>query len=164
MLAVALGGWDIVSPPERWMRFIDPPMLHTYMQYWREQAGISQKEAAEAVGVTDKALSAWEVGRVGFPDYALETLRTLYGIDRARVAEIAYEDRLRSRRPREKHEEPLPGRSIAVPDNDIMRAHLTLLDSLEWEEIALATQRLAAILENTGAPARNAVAHDEETG
>lgn len=36
----------------------------------REQQGLTQRALAEAVGVTDKAVSKWESGR-GLPDISL---------------------------------------------------------------------------------------------
>lgn len=38
----------------------------------RKKLGLTQKELAEKIGVTDKAVSKWENGR-GFPDVSLLT-------------------------------------------------------------------------------------------
>lgn len=51
----------------------------------REQQGLTQRALAEAVGVTDKAVSKWESGR-GLPDISLiESLAAALGVS---VAEL----------------------------------------------------------------------------
>lgn len=57
----------------------------------REAAGLTQKQLAEKLGVTDKAVSKWETGR-GLPDITLlEPLATALGVS---VAELLAGERI----------------------------------------------------------------------
>lgn len=57
----------------------------------RKQRGLTQKELAEQIGVTDKAISRWETGR-GFPDVSfLPAIAELLGVS---ISEIVIGERM----------------------------------------------------------------------
>jgi len=49
---------------------MDNQKTGTYIAALRKERGLTQKELAERIGVTDKAVSRWETGR-GFPDVSI---------------------------------------------------------------------------------------------
>lgn len=66
------------------------------LQKLRTEKGLTQKELAEAIGVTDKAVSRWETGR-GFPDLScLQKISDTFGlsINELLAGERAEEGRL----------------------------------------------------------------------
>ena len=59
----------------------------------RKELGLTQAQLAEAIGVTDKAISRWETGR-GFPDVAyLQPLSQVLGIS---ITEIVNGERIQT--------------------------------------------------------------------
>lgn len=49
---------------------MEPQKIGQFIRILRKQRGLTQRELAEAIGVTDKAVSRWERGR-GLPDVSL---------------------------------------------------------------------------------------------
>lgn len=50
--------------------FMDNQKTGAYITFLRKERGMTQKDLAERIGVTDKAVSRWETGR-GFPDVSI---------------------------------------------------------------------------------------------
>ena len=60
---------------------MDNTKLGSLIRALRREAGMTQRELAEALGVTDKAVSKWERG-LGCPDVSfLPQLSRLFGVD-----------------------------------------------------------------------------------
>ena len=60
---------------------MDNTKLGSLIRALRREAGMTQRDLAEALGVTDKAVSKWERG-LGCPDVSfLPQLSRLFGVD-----------------------------------------------------------------------------------
>lgn len=62
------------SPPS------DPTTIGGWLRRWRENAGLTQAQAAESVGVIQSTISFWESGRNPIPLDELRRLVALYGV------------------------------------------------------------------------------------
>ena len=59
-----------------------------YLYELRRRAGLTQKEMAQQLGVTNKAVSKWETGRSKPTTNALRKMAVLFGISVERLLEI----------------------------------------------------------------------------
>ena len=76
------------------VNFVDLSKTGLFIAELRKQKNITQKELAERIGVTDKAVSRWETGK-GFPDVSL--LTTLAGELGVSVSEIVMGERIETK-------------------------------------------------------------------
>lgn len=146
--------WTISVAPE-------PERLRDAIKRAREARSMTQADVAPLVGMSQNQYGKYETGNSSPSDDLLVQLERIYKLKTDTLFDVqtAHRKWLRTQK-------PLRGPSIAIPDNDIMRQHLTLLGSLEWDDIAKATSRLASILDNIESeiPARDALTQKEKPG
>ena len=53
----------------KWRKYMDQTRIGTFIAVLRKEKGLTQKELAEQIGISDKTVSKWETGN-GMPDIA----------------------------------------------------------------------------------------------
>ena len=59
----------------KWRKYMDQTRIGTFIAVLRKEKGLTQKELAEQIGISDKTVSKWETGN-GMPDIAYLSVRS----------------------------------------------------------------------------------------